>query len=529
MNAKIKTIILRFRDLVTEDTISEHKSIIDKENYCWWGWWNKPQEKIPFETFSHLCSQAENGGLEIYLYDSGSMKLYKANCVGINYNNSDKEINVPTGEETKVPGYYKNYKCKCWFKFKSISQVEMVENELQKYTYVSVADFFENGEEAFAQYNDKVIYSVLELTYQPRTIWFVRDRIETDQCYEILLYNAKAVNPTNFDDSFTQLSSNELLWLSDLHFSKENEHAYKDGEFQKNVNCALRQIKEDSNYCPSAMILSGDYAYKAEKCEFDKAREAIFDITSESNIFKSNIVMCPGNHDFGFANNDTCIEDLKEEYAVNYSNFYKEILQCMPDKYFCSIKKFLTENMCPIEVICINTLTLQQAQYTDENGQKHKFIGMGQVGEDQLTRLAEKLKKTENKKCIRILVMHHNLLPVFYKEDPKYDKPYSGLLDAGSVINFIFKNKIDIVLHGHVHKQYYKILCNVENSERQECHIIGLGSSGVSDLELSEYNERMYAIMSVKDKKQISFNFYRMDMFEKEREIKQIDVVIEKK
>lgn len=527
MNTEIKTIILRFRDLVTEDTIGEHKSIIDKEKYCWWGWWNKPQEKIPFEVFSNLCTQTENGGLEIYLYNSGSMKLYKANCVDICYNNSDKEIGVP--EKEKVPSYYLDFKCKCWFKFESISQVENVEDELHKYSYVSVADFFENGIEAFSQYTDKVIYSGLELTHQPRTIWFVRDRKENDQLFEILLYNAKLVNPTNFDDSFTQLSSDDMLWLSDLHFSNGNEHAYGSDEYQKKVNIALKQIRQNSKICPSAMILTGDYAYKADKNEFDKAKEAILGITSESNIYKSNIIMCPGNHDFGFANSDTGIEKLEQKYAMNYSNFYREIVQCSPDNHFCSIKKFITENFCPIEIISINTLTLQQAQYTDENGRKHKFIGMGQVGEDQLNELEERLKKTEDKRYIRILIMHHNLLPVFYKEDPQYDKPYSGLLDAGSVVNFIFRNKIDIVLHGHVHKQYYKILSNVENNEKQECHIIGLGSSGVSDSELVEYNGRMFAIMSVKDRNQFIFNFYKMDMLDNERLIKQINVLINKK
>ena len=39
---EFKTVILRFRDLVTENnvTIDRHKDMIDKKGYVWWGWWN---------------------------------------------------------------------------------------------------------------------------------------------------------------------------------------------------------------------------------------------------------------------------------------------------------------------------------------------------------------------------------------------------------------------------------------------------------------------------------------------------------
>lgn len=53
---EFKTVILRFRDLVTENnvTIDRHKDMIDKKGYVWWGWWNKGNEKLPFEEFCVL-------------------------------------------------------------------------------------------------------------------------------------------------------------------------------------------------------------------------------------------------------------------------------------------------------------------------------------------------------------------------------------------------------------------------------------------------------------------------------------------
>jgi predicted phosphodiesterase len=385
---------------------------------------------------------------------------------------------------------------------------------------------FESREEAFGMYNDKMVFSAMELAYQQRTMWFIRDKKDTDKCNEILLYNAKNVSPSNFDESFTQLKSNELLWLSDLHFSNGTQHAYDKGEFQNILTRNLRMLDKIE---PSELILSGDYAYKACHDEFEAAKEAIFSITSQAGIMKTNIAMCPGNHDFGFDLSESGIIPIKTEYATEYSRFYKDIFQCAPNNDFCSIKRVITRNMVPLEIICINTLTMQQVQYDGSDGKSHKFIGMGQVGEEQLEKLHDKLKETEDKNCIRILVMHHNLLPVFYAEKAEFDKPYSGLLDAGRVMNFIFNEKIDIVLHGHVHKQSYKILSNVKDGEKQECHVIGIGSCGVDNAELSENQLRMYAILSFEKRSEAVVKFYKMEPMDQEAEIEKCKIELKEK
>lgn len=40
MARQVETIVLRFRDLVTEEneTISKHKKIIEEKGYVWWAW-----------------------------------------------------------------------------------------------------------------------------------------------------------------------------------------------------------------------------------------------------------------------------------------------------------------------------------------------------------------------------------------------------------------------------------------------------------------------------------------------------------
>lgn len=79
---KIKTIILRYRDLSNKNTIELHKKIINSKGFVWWGWWAKPQEKISLEVFSELKSKAELDGIDIYLLDSGKFELRKSKVCG---------------------------------------------------------------------------------------------------------------------------------------------------------------------------------------------------------------------------------------------------------------------------------------------------------------------------------------------------------------------------------------------------------------------------------------------------------------
>ena len=43
---KIKTIILRYRDLSNKNTIELHKKIINSKGFVWWGWWAKMVKNV---------------------------------------------------------------------------------------------------------------------------------------------------------------------------------------------------------------------------------------------------------------------------------------------------------------------------------------------------------------------------------------------------------------------------------------------------------------------------------------------------
>ena len=75
---EIKTLILRFRDLVTQpgDTIARHQVLIAQKTFVWWGWWNKAGETIPDDVFRTLRTHAIGSeGLPLFLLDSGGRQL----------------------------------------------------------------------------------------------------------------------------------------------------------------------------------------------------------------------------------------------------------------------------------------------------------------------------------------------------------------------------------------------------------------------------------------------------------------------
>lgn len=186
-SSKLKTIILRFRDLSVSDTIQRHNDICESLGYVWWGWWSKPQEKIPFDEFALLERKAhEDDGFEWFLFDSGKKCLYKALCTDIRYKTTGERMECP--EKDKTPSYYSDSIYLAWFKFAQITgplQNSEALSLLRKHSYLRVDHFFESERSAFTPFYNKRVYSLDELADQQRTIWFIRNFEKGDSSHEI--------------------------------------------------------------------------------------------------------------------------------------------------------------------------------------------------------------------------------------------------------------------------------------------------------------------------------------------------------
>ncbi|WP_146158561.1 hypothetical protein [Enhygromyxa salina] len=62
--------MFRYRNLLTTDTLGEHRKLIDAHGSCWWGWWQRPAEDERRELWATLESEVAKGPVPIGLFDS---------------------------------------------------------------------------------------------------------------------------------------------------------------------------------------------------------------------------------------------------------------------------------------------------------------------------------------------------------------------------------------------------------------------------------------------------------------------------
>lgn len=487
MATNYDTIILRFRDLVTsnDETIQKHQSIIIDHEYVWWAWWKKGNETLPVAEFADLGVKAEGNTLNIFLVDSGQNKLYIAECSSIKIK---KDNGCYSPEKEKTPEYYRDKQYYAWFKINNIEACD--EEELKKYSYVNVKSLFISKDEDYSEFDNKKVHSIKELIQQNRTVWFIRKATDNDLNYEIILLNAEHIQPKHFSKRFYQSSGNTILWLSDLHLSdsefktKTSSTKWTLVEHIKNSGVKLKDI--------DGLIISGDITSYGKKEGFDEASLLLLDINRELTkpLSSENIIICPGNHDFGIENGK--LEDNVEpkRIATNsnnaeyFSNFYNYTYNLPPNEYFACGKKLLLSSGHAIEIVALNSLILQQ--YT--NFESHGFISQEQL--DFVTNEMEWTDKNYNY-TTRIVVMHHHYLPTCYTEKVDTKRASSVIYDADRLMQWLIKYNVRLLLHGHKHKSFFSQInypanvaaSQIDTNEMKTLTVVGMGSTGARTTE----------------------------------------------
>ena len=486
---EFQTIILRFRDLVTEEngTIERHKDVIEQKGYVWWAWWKKGNETTPVQEFSFLGTNAKTTPVSIFLVDSGQRLVYRAICEAVELKINQK---IASPEKDKTPEYYRDQEYFAWFKFRKIELCN--ENELRNFTYVDCPSLFINKNINYSKFNNKKIYSVDELIQQNRTVWFVRAAVEKDFDNEIVLLNSEIIQPTWFSTKYYQAKGNTLIWLSDLHLSNGNYES-KDGIIRKTLAEHIYKCIDDNcdNKRVGGLLLSGDITFCAQPEGFVLAKQLLKELNNELPfpIFSENIVMCPGNHDFTIEKTDLP-DGTKPDYIYNkpdnfnaYSEFYKSIYNIVPNKYLATGRKFLLSSGHMLEIAALNSLILQQY---------HNFEGHGYLSDEQLDYVAKQMEwdNAENKNSIRIVMMHHHYLPTCYKEIIDVKRASSVVYDADRLMNWLVKYNVKLLLHGHKHKSFiseinYPKLPDADISYDNMHHVVvaGMGGTGATKVQ----------------------------------------------
>jgi len=388
MSTEFQTIILRFRDLVTEEngTIKRHQDVIVQNGYVWWAWWKKGNEATPVREFSSLATNAKTVPVHIFLVDSGQGLVYRAICEDIDLR-TDQKISSP--EIDKTPEYYCDQKYYAWFKFTQIESCD--EAELKNFSYVDCPSLFLDENVDYSKFNNKRIYSIAELIQQNRTVWFIRVATKTDLENEIILLNSEIIQPVWFDTKYYQSSGNTLIWLSDLHLSDRNYES-RNGTIHKTLAQHICKCIDDCiDKRIGGLLITGDITSRAESEGFDLAKQLLKDLNNELHfpVSAENILLCPGNHDFAReTTNLKCNAEPdfiynKLENAAAYSEFYKSIYNITPNQYFATGRKLLLSSGHMLEIAALNSVILQQYP---------NFEGHGYLSQEQLDFVSKQMK-----------------------------------------------------------------------------------------------------------------------------------------
>lgn len=532
---QLSTIILRFRDLVTDrgQTVAWHQDIVNNSGlgYVWWGWWRKREETVPDDVFRELAKRAKAGGFEAYLMDSGQELLYKVVCTDVRWDQNLVEIASP--DVTQTPEYYNQRAYLAWFKLSKITEVTDPEAVLHRFSYLRVDKFFTGKESSYAPFYGKQVHSVKELRQQDRTIWFLRDFKIGDPIHEVSLLSSRSVTPVHFSVEYFESKSRALLWVSDTHFSEEGHHGFPLKSTAYSLDLAERISTSFRDEFPTVagIIISGDITWRALSAEFELAKEFIRKLTFWSPLQSDQIAVCPGNHDLRFsddpADKNEPITIVGEESSAAYAAFYQDRFYLAPNEFLSCGKRFLLGDAVPVDVVCLNSSRLQQL--------KGAFQGHGFIGDKQMEDAAAQMQweaHSEKPRAYRIIVLHHHLLPTTYSAAPIRNYPYSVVLDAEALSRWIAKYRVDLVLHGHMHQPFCARISrpiDVNNPQGlwHQFSVIGMGSSGVKE-ELGEVKSNTLGFLTF-ESDEVEVSVYSVDPVNPAKLIWKVNVPYRKK
>lgn len=253
-----------------------------------------------------------------------------------------------------------------------------------------------------------------------------------------------------------------ILHLSDIHFGRDNPQYKVRGEFKKKeeiLKDLLTSIR-DNTMKPNHIIVTGDIAWFGKKKDFDEALVWFRELLDATNLSRSDITFCPGNHDVnrGYGNYKTNldyrnIESLDQVYQYehvhrmesplyNYDKFC-EALGVVPyhypktDKweasYSIGYKDIGLPNNETFRIVSFNTALLSYVKgYPDD-----QML----IGQPQVMDLLKHNMIGDSRDYFTIAIFHHAERFLHTYEICEYDHRYATLP--------LLRRYVDLVLCGH--------------------------------------------------------------------------------
>lgn len=249
-----------------------------------------------------------------------------------------------------------------------------------------------------------------------------------------------------------------IFHISDLHFGESASRSSSDPKTQisqKNINgitghdikiwialknhllSRIKQTKNEYRIC-----VTGDLSRIGSIDSYNVASDLFFnesesDISKEFGlrIDKDKFIVVPGNHD----SYDTSLHKL------NNLRTFNGIFHSTTEDY--PIPKIVNVDETNFIFLTVDST------YKKNGVSLLKKLGRGFVSEIQLERIRGFFLNPTTQKTVRILLLHHS--PIIL--DGQRNR--NLMLDKSqNILEAIVKNKIDIVLCGHLHEDFYDIL-----------------------------------------------------------------------
>jgi len=513
------TVALRFRDLNVPDgeTIVRHQQIASELGFTWWGWWAQANERVPVAAMRQIQRLANTeAGLNIFLFDSGRLKLFAATCVDTSFQPGGTAFRSP--DASRTPGYYNERECRVWFGLRDLREVAF--SEITSFTYLDVPEFFSDKAIDYSAVYGKKVATAKELESQHRTVWFLREGRPSDPKREVRVVARETVEPQTYVSEFAADASTKLLWFSDLHFSITPGHHAFPGRIspsgdERPIADAVEQSLEQEGDTFAGIIVSGDLTWAAEPKEFEQARAFLVRLSKRAAFTEASarrLAIAPGNHDLKFSATPalpgTEVRTVRPQYKRAYSKFYEDLFHRPPNEFLSAGRRFLLGRSLPVEIAVLNSVLLEQVPQPDAKGpgastKVMRFQGQGYLGERQLSDVAKGMGWTSRPelagRVIRVVVLHHHVVPVAYSEQAIYGANYSTVLDAGRLGEWLVSHRVDVVLHGHQHEPFVARLSRPADKKRgrewHTVHIVGMGSSGVVSDHRPVNNPNVFAVL----------------------------------
>ncbi len=200
----------------------------------------------------------------------------------------------------------------------------------------------------------------------------------------------------------------KIAHISDIHFGAED-------------SAAVEKIIEDIEMQKPRMIaVSGDLTQRAKSRQFEAAADFL-------DRLDYPMIVIPGNHDISLFN-------IFRRFYRPLKKFFKYI----SDDIF---PEYDDDDMAAVGVNTARSLTWKG----------------GRINEDQIREIENRFENKDDK--LKVLILHHNISPSPGK------KKQSFIGRAEMLLKTINKSQIDLILAGHVHTAYTKVIRQSEKGD----------------------------------------------------------------